>query len=116
MQGPGPTALLKMPYVIQERFATRPVEVLIRKEKGWDTLNVEIQNLTADQVRQVFGGGVVRSVQAQRAFVESKNLRAFNPSAETDTPYKITGKRVMVRRDTTFTAHDLAKILAEMES
>lgn len=115
MEGPGPTALLKLPFALQERYCTKPIEVLIRSAKGWETLLIEVQNLTGDQARQVFANGQVRSIGAQRAFVESKNLKTFNPSAESDTPYKIVGKRVTMRRDTTFTARDLARILAEME-
>lgn len=114
MEGPGTAALLKCPYALQERHSSKPVEVLIRKENGWDSLRVEVQNLTAEQTKQVFHNGQIRSIQAQRAFVESRNLKSFNPIAKTDTSYKISGKKVIIG-GYTFTSRDLAKIIAEIE-
>lgn len=114
-EGPGPKALLKLPYAIQEKYLSSSVDVLIRNGKDWDTLKVNIRNLTPDQARQVFSKDSVRSVQSQRAFIESANVKKFNPSADVES-YKIIGKRVTIRRDVTLTAKDLANILAEMES
>lgn len=115
MNGPGVTALLKCPYALQERHADKPVDVLIRRGDEWDTLKVNVVNLTADQARQVFKNGEIRSTAAQRAFVESRALSKFNPRAVNDAPYKIVGKRLVIKNGPTFTTADLARILVEME-
>lgn len=114
--GPGVAALLKCAYPLQERHATKPVDVLIRRGEDWDTLKVQVTNLTADQSRQVFKNGEIRTPAAQRAFIESRALSKFNPRAVNDAPYKIVGKRLVIRDGPTFTTSDLARILAEMES
>lgn len=113
---PGMKRMLKLPYSLQEKYLSSPVEVLVKTDKGWETLLIDVRNLTADQAKQVFDNGCVRSVQAQRAFIESNNTRKFNPSADNDAPWKIVGKRLVVKKDVTLTARDLARILSEMES
>lgn len=116
MRGPAQKQVMSLPYALQERCCNKAIPVLIRKENGWDTLNAKAESLTSEQVNQVFGKGVIRSVEAQRAFIESANVRRFNPASESDAPWKIVGKRLVVKKDVTLTARELARILSEMES
>lgn len=115
MDGPGAQALLKCPFEVQYRHTTEPVEVLIQVDGKWETLKIAVRNLTSEQARQVFSSGNIRSIGAQRAYIESLKMSKFNPHAKMDEPYRIIRKKLVIRNGPSFTASDLARILVEME-
>ena len=110
---PGAKRLRRLPYAAQEKFANNPVSVLIRADKGWDTLKTSVFNLTSDQAAQVFDGDCIRTEAAQRAYLEAKSTKAM---VQIDEPYRISGRKLIVLQSCQFTAGQLARILADMES
>lgn len=113
--GPGVIALLKCPYELQERYATEPLDVLVRKGDDWTTLKITARNLTPDQAKQVFKNGEIRSIAAQRAFIEGRATLRYNPNVTQEAPYVIRNHRLVIRNGPTFTASELLRILAAME-
>lgn len=110
---PGAKRLRRLPYASQQKYADEPVELLVRNGGNWDTLNVSIYNLTPDQSKQVFGTDGVRTVPAQRAYIESEN--AATPPIQFDEPFRVSGRTLVVVEPCKLTAKQLANILAQME-
>lgn len=110
---PGARRLRRLPYSIQEKLTSNPVSLLIKTDKGWDTLSVSVFNLTPEQAAQVFDSDGVRNEQAQRAFLESKHSKAL---IQVDEPYRVSGRKLMVMQPCQLTAKQLVRILSEMEN
>lgn len=110
---PGSKRLRRLPYSQQEKFSCNPVPVLIKTQKGWETLKVSVFNLTIEQAAQVFNGDSIRNEAAQRAYLETKASKAM---IQVDEPYRLSGKKLIVMQACQFTAGQLARFLAEMES
>lgn len=108
---PGMRRLRMLPYSDQQRFLTEPVEVLVQRESGVDTLKVSVKDLTPRQAQQVISPNGVRSLSAQRAWIESRKSHSA-PSAKT--PYQIRGGKVIFRADCEMNARELAQILAQL--
>lgn len=120
MTGPGPERLKKMPYSIQEKYISEPIEVLVLKdgEEGVDRLQVAVTNLTTFQASQVFDRDTVRSLPAQRAWLESERMRLAAlkaPEPAKLMPYRIVGRKVTFIENCTLTSKELARILSEIE-
>lgn len=113
---PGCRRLIKLPYDLQKKYLEQPIPVLVRGDRGFDVLNISVRDLTPDQAKQAIDSDCIRSQSAQRAFIESENMKAAAPEAALDTPWKIIGKKLVVKKDVTLSARELAKILSEMES
>jgi len=64
---PAARALEKLPYSEQKRLTEESVPVLLQTAEGPDILNVKVEAMTHEQVRQVFGDGQVRSIAEQKA-------------------------------------------------
>lgn len=112
---PGARRLLQMPIEIQKKYQSEPLAMLVPAEKGWQVLNVDVLNLTAAQVRQVFAGKRVRSEAAQRAWLEDESTKRRLSESEVNSPYVIRGGKLHITENCTFTRRDLAQILSKME-
>lgn len=111
--GSGPNALRRLPIALQDKYVSEPVAVLIA---NGESLLVDVNNLTPDQASQVFAHDGVRSLAAQRAWLEDKAMKAKPIAKKADVPYRVTGgKLVVMVAGTTFTRKDLAKFVAEMD-
>jgi hypothetical protein len=111
--GPGPKRLRKLPLQLQERYLDNPVPMLIKTEKGWETLKADVRTLTLSQAAQVFGECGVRSEAAQRAWIESKS--ALRAPIEVNEPYRVVGRSLVIVEPCKLTAKQVAQILAQME-
>lgn len=107
----GRAALAKLPVSDQERLLKEGVSVLLLRNGDLQTLRVEIDNLTPDQVRQVFDRDIIRSEGAQRAWLEDKLTKATPVAIEQD--YVIKGKFVKFRNGPKVSRATLAQILAQ---
>jgi hypothetical protein len=114
-QSPGVKKLFGLPYALQERYCEKPVELLISEGDSTKTLQVDVRNLTSDQARQVFDKSGVRSLAAQRAWLESQRRNRIIVESDEESKYVISGKRIILKKDTSFTARELARILSEIE-
>ena len=68
-------SLSRCPVETQKKYFKEPVEVLVTTVRGPDKLLVEVQNLTRDQINQVFTADRVRTVGEQRAYIASVDRR-----------------------------------------
>lgn len=112
--GPGPRRLRQLTYELQDKYSKEPVELLVKTGDDWETLKVDIRNLTPDQAIQVFSRTGINSHAAQRAILEDRAAKKIAAPVDVDMPYRITGRKVVVLNPCTFTATDLATMLAKI--
>lgn len=108
MSSAGANALRRCPFSVQKVALANGVEVLTA---NGDVLKVSIDNLTIEQVRQVFAGDHTRDAAAQRAWLETSARKAPKPPA---TAYRISAGKVTINQPCTMTRVELLRILAEM--
>lgn len=111
--GPGVRKLRRLSYHQQEKFLNEPLPMLINNEGSWESLSVDIHNLTKAQADQVFDGDCVRTLQQQRAWIEDH--KAKRSVLQYDEPFRITGRKLVVMEPCQLSAKQLAQILAQME-
>lgn len=111
---PGMRALERLPYALQEKYIKEPVPLLVKTDGGWDTLSVDVRNLTIAQAKQVFNGHGVRSESAQRAWLEDQKAKSIKPSTG-NMPYRVVGRQLVILEPCKLTVADMARILAEIE-
>ena len=106
--------MTRLSYSEQKR-AIEGVPLVIVKDGGIDNLNVKAENLTPSQCRQVFDGSSIRSIPAQRAWIESERERiqgSSTPDVEGD--YKAVGRRIVINRPCSLSQKDLVRMLSEI--
>lgn len=114
-EAPGVRRLRRLPYAVQEKFSNEPLELLVSSGSGWETLRVDVRNLTPDQAAQVLDEDGPRSIAAQRAYIEDRAAKRVAPPIRASLPYRIVGKKLVVMTGCTLERKDLTKILGEME-
>lgn len=112
---PGMRRLRRLPFSLQEKYVATPIPVIVKQERGYETLKVDVRNLTPEQALQVFESGGVRSESAQRAWIEDRLASRMAPPVDADRPYRITGRKVVVMQPCTLSARDVALIMADLE-
>jgi hypothetical protein len=114
---PAARHLVRLPYSEQKRAVEASVELLVLEGKEHSLLKVAVENLTPAQCRQVFDGDQIRSIGAQRAWLEDKrSAQEIREVLDTPTPiYQVRGKRVVIKRPCELTAGQLAQIISEIE-
>jgi hypothetical protein len=114
---PAARHLVRLPYSEQKRAIEASVELLVLEGKEHSLLKVAVENLTPAQCRQVFDGDQIRSIGAQRAWLEDKrSAQEIREALDTPTPiYQVRGKRVVIKRPCELTAGQLAQIISEIE-
>lgn len=115
---PAAKYIIKLPFSEQKRVIEGSVELLVMSGKESTTLMVKPENMTSAQCRQVFNGDQVRSIGAQRAWLEDKrsSQEIVGAIVGSDPLYKVKGKRVVFYRPCELTAGQLAQIISEIES
>ena len=111
--GPGWQALRRMPYDVQERLVSAPVEMVVMVGERADILNVHVEDMSRDQAALVFGSGVVRTPSAQRAYLADAKSRAIPPE-RIDVAYTVGRDSLTIARPCELTRKQLAAILAQM--
>jgi len=113
--GAAQRALKYLPISMQRQALDGGVELLIG---SGESLIVNVDNLTADQCRQVFAKDRIRDLGAQRAWVESRNPPASitpRPAA----PFEIVGngsrRCVRINEPCELQKKDLARLLMDLE-
>ena len=114
---PAATALQRLPASVRDALLTEPTELLTLKDGQTDILLVHARNLTRDQVRQVFARNHVRSIDEQRAWLESERTAREQTVTRIDIPYAINHKRgcVTFRADVEVTEKELLRILTQLQ-
>lgn len=92
---PAVVAIQRLSVSEQDRLLSVPVEVMVIKDGKADTLMIAAKNMTREQVTQVFAKGHVRELPEQRAWLESRAIKA--PGAKViDAPYTVTRRRTVI--------------------
>ena len=112
---PGYVRLRNLPLPEQERFIENPVDLLVKTPGGWETLRVSVLNLTPAQARQVFDKKSVRTLAAQRAFLESDTTQKELAKSAKDEPYRVVGNSLVILQPCKLDRRDIARLLVEME-
>ena len=108
----------KLTYGTQERVFNREKFPLLIA--GGDSLETDLMEATPEQVAQLCDGSNIRSLSAQKAWLEERALRreerAFREQhKQTETlPYVIGKGKVVFRRGTTLTRPEIKRLLQEM--
>lgn len=101
----------RLPYSVQESiFSGARFDLLT---KTGDTLKVDLRECTPEQVDQLIDGNSIRSLSAQRAWLEAQTSAPAPQEAEM-LPYAITGGKIVFRRGVVMTKRELARIIKEM--
>jgi hypothetical protein len=114
---PAAKHVIKLPYSEQSRAVDAGVELLVMGDEGHSTLKVAIGNLTPFQCKQVFAKDAIRSLPAQRAYIESQKTdnEIKNRVLNDEAIWKVSGRKVVFFKPCQMTARELAQIIAEIE-
>ena len=114
---PAAKHVIKLPYSEQSRAVDAGVELLVMGDEGHSTLKVAIGNLTPLQCKQVFAKDAIRSLPAQRAYIESQKTdnEIKNRVLNDEAIWKVSGRKVVFFKPCQMTARELAQIIAEIE-
>lgn len=107
----GANALRRLPITAQREALGTGVEVCL---PGGDALRVQVDDLTPEQARQVFAADHVRSLPAQRAWLEAHPAVPRTVSASAGMAWGVRAGKVVVNRPCSLTRVDLARMLAEL--
>ena len=78
-------------------------------------MRMKPENMVASQLTQVFGGGSVRSIAAQRAWMESRRSCQLARLARGDIRYRVEGCNLIVLAPVSINADELRRLLAQMK-
>lgn len=112
MDFPASRYLQRMPMSEQMRLLDGAVDLLVIRDNGTDTLSVRSRDLTKDQCKQVFSKDGVRSLGAQRAFIEDRRKKI--PCSASTPSWQIKSGKVIFNSACELTRQELAVILAQM--
>jgi len=111
---PAASALPRLPYSEQKKAVEDGVELLL--DNG-DTLLVRAENLQPEQVNQCINGGSIRTIAAQKAWMEERNSKnALRNAKPVNSPYNVKGGKVYINGACELTRKDLMRMLNEIES
>jgi hypothetical protein len=111
---PGFEKLAQMPYSVQERFLQEPIPLVVETERGTDTLMVSAKNMTANQARQLFAKGRIRTEGEQKAWLIDQRAKNAKPAGSNIPAWSIRGGRVVFTEGATLSAGELATIITQL--
>jgi hypothetical protein len=114
---PAARHLVRLPYSEQKRAVETSVDLLVCEGKETSVLKVSVENLTPTQCRQVFDGDQVRSIGAQRAWLEDRRAtqEIRDVLSSPGALYQVRGRKVVFKRPCELSAGQLAQIISEIE-
>lgn len=114
---PAARHLVRLPYSEQKRAVETSVDLLVCEGKDTSVLKVSVENLTPTQCRQVFDGDQVRSIGAQRAWLEDRRAtqEIRDVLSSPGALYQVRGRKVVFKRPCELSAGQLAQIISEIE-
>jgi hypothetical protein len=105
------TALVgRLPYSLQERVFHREMFPLLTA--NGETLQVCLLEAAPDQVEQLCDGSTIRTLSAQKAWLESRAVAKAEPVELL--PYTIADGKVTFRRGCSLNRVELKRLLTEM--
>jgi len=113
----GARLLGKMRYDVQEKYVTNPIAMFIEQEGSSSSLMVSYQNMLPQQARQVFDTTTrdIRSLAAQRAWVEAEKAKA--PRRSAGPLWRVRGEQVIIgeKGEYSFQKHELLEMIRRMK-
>lgn len=110
-ESPGVAALRKCDIADQKRYVSETVQVLIRENGTTTHLCVSVFDLTKPQADQVFGRGLIRSLEQQRQWLESRAPKIKNVAI--DQPYSVRRGKIVFHSPCELTLHQLMMLVAQ---
>ena len=112
--GGGSLRLAKMPMSVQERYIDEPVPMVVHTPSGTDILLIKVKDMTADQSRQAFADGHVRTEGEQKAWLIDSASKAARPVGPNINAWTIRAGRVLFTQGASLTAGELATIITQL--
>lgn len=110
---PAAKCVIRLSYSEQERLTRESLTVIVGG--GKDSLQIRAENLTSYQCKQVFCGPAIRSLAAQRAWLESQAERhRIEHVEDLEMPYHISGKTVVFKQGCKLSSSQVAAILTQI--
>lgn len=108
--------LQKLPFSEQVRLVAEKVDLVTMRDGKQDVLRVAVSDLTKQQCAQVFDKNGLRSLGAQRAWLEAQVTEAefTEIKKKAETAWMIKGGKLLVRSGCELSRHELAVILAQL--
>jgi len=106
--------LERLPYSEQQRLLHAAVPVVLINNGKVDVLDVSVRNLTRYQCKQVFSTNGVRSIEAQRAWLESEREKKTTQTTPRQVPWIFKQGKVIFTEACELTRHDLASLLTQL--
>ena len=111
------TAIKRLSYSMQERvFDHEKVDLVV---SGGDVLKVDILDATQDQLEQICDGSNIRDLAGQRAWIESRKVKAVEVDSVADLmkqqpDYIVRHGKLIVSKPHAFSKAQLRTLLQEM--
>lgn len=104
-------AMESLPYSDQERLVKgEPVEVLVLKETGPETIMIPAKDLSAGHAAQVFSGGSIRTLPEQRSYLEAVRAKV-SPIKSNGLPYTVEDSGIRIIGPCYLSFRELRKIM-----
>ena len=113
-QYPAAPYLERLPMSLQVQATQTGVELLVIHNGQTDTLSVAARHLTKKQCRQVFERNAIRSLAAQRAWLEDQAASTPQPIVRATAAWTVKGHEVLVNRPCALTKADLLTMLQQL--
>lgn len=107
---PGAKKLRKLPLELQKQYFTQPLSLLINNNGNWETLMVDLTNLTSDQADQLFAEDRIRTEAEQRTWIEDKRAKEQVPIAA-NSPFRIVKDEIIFMAGARFKKRDFKRLL-----
>jgi len=102
----------RLPYSTQERIFNRERFDLLTGDGT--ILKIDMLEATRDQVAQLCDGSAIRSIPAQKAWLEARKVKEAQTVKPEVMPYTIAGGKVLFRKGTELTRQEIKRLLQEM--
>jgi len=112
-ESPGARAIRCLPFSVQSHYVKRPIELVVKRDGGYDTKLVDVRDLSSNQAKQVFSKGSIRSARAQEAYIEDRLLKSSVPKVE-DGSYKVSGGQLVVTKPCRITRSEVVRLMQLM--
>lgn len=113
---PAAGSVKRLPLSEQQRVMDEGVEVVVIRGKTADQIKVNVRDLTSTQSKQVFRDTEVRSVGAQRAWLEEQTSQKESKTIRTGQhlSWSVKHGKVIFREACELTRQELAVILTQL--
>lgn len=109
---PGCKALRRCDYGEQVKYVSQPIELLLIRDRGPETLLAPVAALTPAQVKQVFQRSHIRSLGEQRIWLEAQKPKPR--TVKTPEAYSVRRGRIEIHGPCSLDAADLARFQLEL--